>query len=258
MLYREFSPHLTLIQDIKCYWILERPTGKFSSDKMPPDSYMELVFDCSQHPDYLSCTPRVFLVGLQNSAGRIYGTQVSQSISVRLYPWMALPLVGVAPHQSINTVIPLTEKWTALGNHIAKRAHSVGLVEAVVEIEQHLADFTLYANTCDEIVRYASKLIYLSKGQIRINNISDECGISTNQLERLFKTSTGISPKAFARLVRIEAIREYLVNCRTIRFVDVAQEFGYTDQSHFSRDFKAMAGVTPGQFVSYINHRSTK
>ena len=57
-----------------------------------------------------------------------------------------------------------------------------------------------------------------------------------------------MSPKAYARLLRFEHASALLERAsppsRTL--ADVAMEAGYYDQSHLTRDFVALAGMTPG------------
>lgn len=57
---------------------------------------------------------------------------------------------------------------------------------------------------------------------------------------------TNVNPKTFARLVRFEAVRDVFYD-PTQSMVDVANNYGYTDQSHFIYDFKAYVRCTPRQ-----------
>jgi len=60
---------------------------------------------------------------------------------------------------------------------------------------------------------------------------------------------SGISPKALARAIRFESIRERLMFDPHANLTELAYEFGYTDQPHFIKDFKALTDKTPGEFV---------
>jgi transcriptional regulator GlxA family with amidase domain len=76
--------------------------------------------------------------------------------------------------------------------------------------------------------------------------------LSPRQFERRFKHLIGVTPKAFARLVRFEAVRDTLYQNPTQSMTDVAHQFGYTDQSHFIHDFKAFARCTPTACVNQL------
>ena len=69
------------------------------------------------------------------------------------------------------------------------------------------------------------------------------------QLQRQFDGATGVSPKTLARTIRFEAIRNRLIFEPDANLTDLAYEFGYTDQAHFIKDFKAFTNKTPGEFA---------
>jgi transcriptional regulator GlxA family with amidase domain len=84
----------------------------------------------------------------------------------------------------------------------------------------------------------------------------DETGWSRRHVTEHFRRQLGVSPKAYARLLRFEHARALLAELpsqpqRTV--ADVAIGAGYYDQSHLTRDFAAMAGMTPGAFVATVD-----
>ena len=73
--------------------------------------------------------------------------------------------------------------------------------------------------------------------------------LGTNRfaLLRDFKRSFGITPHAFLLRLRIERARERIA--RGADLSEVALALGFADQPHFSRMFKRVVGVTPGQYA---------
>ncbi len=79
----------------------------------------------------------------------------------------------------------------------------------------------------------------------------DETGWSRRRVTERFRRELGVSPKAYARLVRFEHASALLAEPRTDRTIaDVAMAAGNYDQSHLTRDFVALAGMTPGTFAA--------
>lgn len=71
-------------------------------------------------------------------------------------------------------------------------------------------------------------------------------GVSASQLERDFAQVFRITLTQFHHKTRIDRALRLL---RTpVPIAEVAQACGYADQSAFARRFKAMTGVTPGQY----------
>jgi AraC-like DNA-binding protein len=81
---------------------------------------------------------------------------------------------------------------------------------------------------------------------VSLEDIARVSGLSSYHLIRVFRSETGLPPHAYLEQVRINRARRLLRNGASI--ADVAFLTGFTDQSHFSRHFKKMTGVTPGLY----------
>jgi AraC-like DNA-binding protein len=62
----------------------------------------------------------------------------------------------------------------------------------------------------------------------------------------------GLAPKTVARVLHFRRAVNLLRSAQTTRWVDIAHECGYYDQSHFNRDFRDLAGTSPGEFVASL------
>jgi AraC-like DNA-binding protein len=60
-----------------------------------------------------------------------------------------------------------------------------------------------------------------------------------------------MSPHRYLTYVRVKHAKILLSNGLPIR--EVAQATGFTDQSHLTRRFKGVVGVTPGQYLQTIS-----
>ena len=65
----------------------------------------------------------------------------------------------------------------------------------------------------------------------------------------LFKRSTGLSPHQYVKRVRVQRARQLLAEHR-LSLVEIANELGFSDQSHFTRTFHTVVGVTPSQYIA--------
>jgi AraC-like DNA-binding protein len=63
---------------------------------------------------------------------------------------------------------------------------------------------------------------------------------------RTFERAVGLPPHAYLEGVRVRRARELLD--RGASLVEVALSVGYPDQPHFTRRFKRLVGITPGQY----------
>jgi AraC-like DNA-binding protein len=70
--------------------------------------------------------------------------------------------------------------------------------------------------------------------------------LSPFYLLRTFRKQVGLPPHGYLNQVRLNRAKRLLAQGKPIS--DVAQETGFADQSHLTRQFKRMTGVTPGQY----------
>lgn len=77
--------------------------------------------------------------------------------------------------------------------------------------------------------------------------------LSPYHLLRTFQKTVGLTPHAYLNQIRIELAMQLLREGKTIS--EVAFDTGFSDQSHFTRNFKLMMGVTPGQFHARVSGR---
>jgi AraC-like DNA-binding protein len=66
----------------------------------------------------------------------------------------------------------------------------------------------------------------------------------------LFRRAVGLSPKLHCRVRRFARVIDRLAMSGGTwpSFVDLSLDHGYSDQSHFAREFHELAGLTPGRF----------
>jgi AraC-like DNA-binding protein len=89
----------------------------------------------------------------------------------------------------------------------------------------------------------------------RVRDLAARYQLNTRTLERLFAHYVGVSPKWVIQRYRLHEAAERLAPGAPILLADLALELGYTDQSHFARDFKAMVGFSPAAYARLARRR---
>jgi AraC family transcriptional regulator len=82
---------------------------------------------------------------------------------------------------------------------------------------------------------------------LTLDNLADQAGVSRAHFARYFRSITGVSPHRFVTLRRIEKAKQLLSDGRP-SMVQIAQDVGFSNQSHFSQVFHAVTGKTPSQY----------
>jgi AraC family transcriptional regulator len=84
--------------------------------------------------------------------------------------------------------------------------------------------------------------------RISLGELAQQAGVSRFHFARQFRLSTGESPMEYLRRVRIERSKSIL-QTRDATIAEVAARLGFSDQSHFTRIFGRLVGVSPGSFA---------
>ena len=115
----------------------------------------------------------------------------------------------------------------------------------------------LFQNKCQNIflprkvhplLEQATHMILATDGKAGMEHIAYELGYTNRQIEKMFKRQYGYGPKMFARLTRLQAALRKMEEDTESTFAQLAEDAGYSDPSHFQREFRRFVGMTPKQF----------
>ena len=82
---------------------------------------------------------------------------------------------------------------------------------------------------------------------VTISELAREAGLSTFHLIRVFRASFGLPPYKYLEQVRIQQARRLIRH--GFPLTHVVHATGFSDQSHLTRYFKRIVGVTPGIYA---------
>jgi AraC family transcriptional regulator, regulatory protein of adaptative response / methylated-DNA-[protein]-cysteine methyltransferase len=99
---------------------------------------------------------------------------------------------------------------------------------------------TLVAKTC--------RLIEKSEEELSLNDLASAVGRSPSHFHRLFKTTTGLTPKEYADALRATRIREGLMNSNSV--TEAIYDAGFNSSGHFYEKSNEMLGMTPTKYRS--------
>ena len=249
----EFIPDPGLLPDVKCMWVLEESQSIYNRDNAIPDAYTELVINCGapmtliqENGDTIPM-PLIFLNRVQHTPIQFHVSGECQLLALCLFPWAlnnnGTPIAG-------TSIIRLEDHWNRFALSLRQRYHANGHRAALGDFQQFYREHsTGIATSSSALLQNAGHLIFAAEGQMRMTHLAEKVHFSSSQVERVFQQQLGITPKLFSRLVRFRAICNRMMVNPNQAPGDLAQQFGYTDQSHFIHDFKVFAARTPTEFA---------
>ena len=82
---------------------------------------------------------------------------------------------------------------------------------------------------------------------LALEEIAQRTHLSKAHLSRLFKSETGLTLSDYAKKMRLDKSRRLLGETQ-LPLAEIAAQCGFSDQSYFTKVFRAATGLTPGRY----------
>jgi hypothetical protein len=230
--YREYAPDVRLAPFVKCLWTLRGTDEDPRSERILPDGSFEVIFHLGD-PFLQSGTaqPAAMLMGEIRRAVVIRPSTRADVLGIRFKPGGASGLFDMPMRELCGVVAPLDDVARGLAAPIFEARDRVAAGQAMLARR---------VTAVDRVVSRAVTIIEERRGDTRIRELASQIGTTERTLERSFDKHVGVSPKTFARIVRLQA---------TLR----GEDAGYYDDAHRLHEFRELAGVSRTEFVREKN-----
>jgi AraC-like DNA-binding protein len=111
----------------------------------------------------------------------------------------------------------------------------------------------------DPEVAWAWRRLHRSAGRVGVQELAADTGWSRRHLLTRFRAQVGLGPKTAARVLRFHRAARFLAPASVYgddpagarrSISDVAASCGYADHAHLAREFRALGGCTPTEFLA--------
>ncbi len=232
--------------DVRSYWsvIVVEPPARV---RVVPDGQIDLVFDLDSGEAHVGGVREEPMEVVHQRATRLFG--------VTLLPGAAAAFLGIPVSTLDRDWQPLSGVIGAVAGELASRLCGAESVSARLGLlEAFLLARLERVQPPDARVRRALREIDDSDGRIDIERLGRESGASPRNLSRLFNAWVGMSPKRFARIVRVQAALRRLAEPAPPTLAALAAEIGFADQAHLAREIRAVAGAPPSELAETFKH----
>jgi AraC-like DNA-binding protein len=140
---------------------------------------------------------------------------------------------------------PMGGRWYVT-TKVLSSTDAHGVVVVATSVDAHLGNRAEEATGLRAAIELAHDHCH---EPLRVTDLAEAAGMSTDRLERAMRSTLAISPKQYVVRLRAERAATLLVTTgRTI--ADIAADCGYYDQSQLTRQFRRVIGVTPASYRS--------
>lgn len=250
MIYREHPPHAALVPYVACYWSLRGRLAEADAHEraVVPDACMDILFNLAPEVPGSAASQ---VVGTMTRPLPVRRAGALDLLGVRFRAGGAVPFLYLSAREVTDDALALEDVWgsdaDALTDRLRQIPDTAGRIRVLDEALRARAEEA--GARADEAVLAATRLAERAGGTVDVDALARTTGLGRRQLERRFLAVVGIPPKTACRVLRFQAALARLHAPVPASLSRVALEAGYHDQAHFTRDFKAFAGVTPGAYV---------
>ena len=254
--YMEFAPCEALKPYVKCFWGTKEPVRQRKTDIptrgiVTPDTCMDIIFTVDVTNNritgrFCGIDDRSFATWDKNDEEKIIST-----FAIRFFPWSAVLFAEESMQNTRNGFFEVDVHFSKLRKEIEPLLFDVvNIKERIARTECYLLSH-IYPKRSNHIVMDAMAELLLRKGNIEIGQLTREVHTSNRQLERLFQSYIGISPKQLSSLIRYQYLWKDVLFCGNFQVMDAVYEYGYTDQAHLLHDFKRFHTMNISQAKEY-------
>jgi AraC-like DNA-binding protein len=170
-------------------------------------------------------------------------------IAIALPPWAAYRLFQGAATEFVQEVVALEDVWVEAERLIEQLSEQSSWSQRFALVDRLLNEkLTTSQHLVRPEIRWAWEQLEAQGGCILIRQLARKIGWSDRYFAKQFQEQTGITPKAAARQIRFTHAYKLLKTSNDHTLSEIALACGYSDQSHFTREFHAFCGCSPNTF----------
>jgi AraC-like DNA-binding protein len=254
-LYRPPSP---LDRLVDFFWVSDAYSAQTSRERVLPTGASALVVHLGEHPveiyeddDHNTKAAHIshtFMCGAR-STPLIIGTCLGPTVGVRFKPGGARPFFDAPAYELVKQVVSLDALWGASARSLRERlAEASAPIERVRILTEFLVARRGQSFELPPALR-ESLVAFEDPDLMSVAAVNRLTGLSPKRLIAVFRDAVGLSPKAFWRVRRFRAALRDL-ECRSLSGAALACRHRYYDQAHFLREFRALAGSSPRDYLA--------
>ena len=166
-------------------------------------------------------------------------------VAVNFTPGGAAPFLPLPLHAVTDDYPSLSEVWGRPGQVMRERLAGAGPQRMLDLAEQILLEQVVGPLVRDPALDLALRA--LDRG-VAVGAVVERYGTTAKPFVRRFRAATGLTPKTYARLRRLQRLLASVPSDGPVEWARLAVEHGYYDQSHLVHDFSAITGITPSSY----------
>lgn len=198
-----------------------------------------------------------FIAGLQDASVTMQSSGFAVCMQVDFTIAGARRFLGIDMHELTGRIETLDDVMGSFANRLVQQLSGFNSWQERFDyLEQQLTQRLLErpkASADMSPTTLAALQAMNNNHHLSVSKIAEDLGVSRKHLAHLFSKEVGISPKQFTQLRRFEAASDKMSKNTKLSLADLALHFGYSDQAHFSRQFRHYVGTSPSEYLANLD-----
>jgi len=249
--YVEHAASAALRPFVECFWTREPGRtdvpGALVERRVLPDGCIDIVL--AFEPGGSGAPDSIQAVGTMTRPLVFAGASDASFVGVRFRPARAAAFLRLPASELTDLSVPLDDLWSDAAAVRETFVATRGGTARVAALERVLLARMAHGTVAEHRdVDEAVRRITAAGGSLGITRLAPALGVTRQHLARRFADLVGVSPKVFARIVRMQRL------IRTARAIPIGDDpnwaalavaSGYYDQAHLVDEFRELTGLTP-------------
>ena len=216
-----------------------------------PDASIDIIFKLHNEK------PEAWVCGSWKKLGKTVFEHGCSYFGIRYQIGIVPSFLCIKPRDIINKSVPLKDIST-LGLLLVDKLSNCQSFEQKISAFQQICGERTNLLDSSELNNVLINLMLKHRGNISIIDLSHQSGYSARTISNSFNNYYGFSPKECNLILRYQHVLEKLMQNDYERLTDLATDTGYSDQSHFFRQFKHYNGQGPKEFQNMLKQHNHK
>ena len=191
--------------------------------------------------------PGAVLTGADERAVVIDAADQRRGLSVTFTPGGAAAFFGLPLGEATGQLVGLSDLWARDGADLRGRLLEAATPKRQLAVLEDVLLSRLAGPGPPHGPAVAWAAAELGRGR-RVRDVGADLGLSPRTFTRRFRDHTGLMPKRFARIRRLQRVLAAIGPGRRADWPRLAARHGFCDQAHLIDDFRELTGVTPGAY----------
>ncbi|PPC79250.1 AraC family transcriptional regulator [Pokkaliibacter plantistimulans] len=215
-----------------------------------PDGCVDIVFDCDPS------APNAVVCGTAVEATSARFIHKHRYFGVRYAPGLVPDFVKASAAEMIDQKLNFLDAVPGAHSLFEQIVSEQDFARQVTLLKEFVAKRSTRKQSA--VTSLAVRTILQQKGNLQMRDLEEVTGFTSRTVQRQFQDDLGLSPKAFSRMIRGQSAVYEINHSRhnKVAFSELACDLGFSDQSHFLREFKKLVNATPLDYQNLVKQQT--